>query len=76
MTKCDLEVTGQQPTALARQAEEGARIQLELASKQQVVRGEEREKSGRRILMNSRADFHQPLGLIRTTGPLPPITEG
>ena len=64
-----LEVTGYQRTALGRQAEEGVLLMQELkdlggqnaASAREGVGG-----GGGSIILNSRGEFHQPLGGIIT----------
>ena len=64
-----LEVTGYQRTALGRQAEEGAIILQELKDLEKrnlaPARRGEGEGGGGQIL-NSRGEFHQPLGGIKT----------
>ena len=63
-----LEVTSNHKGPLSRQAEEGTRILLELASRAQDHPNLHREGESTRevILMNSRSEFHQPLGGIET----------
>ena len=65
----DLKVTGNQATALGRQAEEGVLIIQELRDIDRLNSAPARrgEKEGRRgLILNSRGEFHQPLGGIRT----------
>ena len=54
---------------LQRQAEEGTKIMLEIQNRNRMARGmkvEEREGVTRTIVMNSRREFHQPLGGVET----------
>ena len=61
-----LQVTGRQRTAVGRQAEEGVRIMQEMANKDLTnstkVGG---QKYTKLVLLNSKREFHQPLGGIR-----------
>ena len=63
-----LEVTSQHKTPLSRQAEEGIRIMLELANtdRKPSNRKEGGESYKELVLLNSKSEFHQPLGGIRT----------
>ena len=65
----NLKVTGNQATALGRQAEEGVLILQELRDIDRLnsAPARRREREGRRsLILNSRGEFHQPLGGIKT----------
>ena len=62
-----LEVTSSHTSALARQAEEGTRIMMGLTNDKgaNFLKGGEGEER-MTVLMNSKREFHQTLGGIRT----------
>ena len=62
----DLEVTRHHSTPISRQAEEGTRIMWELAHRQGMVSPSKGESYEKLVLLNSRSEFHQPLGGIKT----------
>ena len=69
----DIQVTSKHKFPLSRQAEEGARILLHLSDIKDgpeddaiSLRDGSRRELRETILMNSRGEFHQPLGAIRT----------
>ena len=63
----DLKVTRHHSTPISRQAEEGTRIMLDLASDRGANFLMEGEGEGGSVeIVNSRREFHQPLGGIRT----------
>ena len=67
-----LQVNGHHHTPLGRQAEEGARLTLELANMDIIpsldsTNDERKEEEYReKIILNSKNEFHQPLGMTRT----------
>ena len=62
-----LEVTSNHTSALTRQAEEGTRIMMKLTNDKgaNFLKGGEGEER-MTVLMNSKREFHQPPGAIRT----------